>query len=1047
MLVFILFGSVFAFVFVAGTKTKGLDRLESKMILVENLLSGTNAAFLYEWDIRQVEKNILPFVVDSEIYSIHVQGADGYIDIFVGEEGAAETNVALISRDIDVFYRGQSVGNIIATFSTAPITAQIRGDVFRFIAACIVLMATLCLTLLFFIRRIIQPVSELTALTCEIASGNLEQKIELQQGGEIGLLAASFTQMQTAIKGMLESHKMESAKNRRSAQLSLKHQEAILEISTEASRGEAWQKWIALVTKKAAEVLDVDRVSFWLFNEDYSEFSCVDLYQRKDGSHSSGAVIHKDHCSAYFEAIFAENILVIDDAGDDPRMAGMVDWYCRPQNIFSLLDITIWFQGKMIGILCLEYVGEPRTWIAEEVLCVERFSDQITLLLSEIYERYIGQMNKILINALDPEELLEDAIAGIRTIFDCDRVGVMHELKRTGDTERSIRFTASADCPLPLFQDPEDAFFCRLAAILEGVIPGEYATTGRDNIPDSLKEYDLSSFLVTNLQQRDERLSVVLQTCHQERTWYSYDKVLLHDIVNRLRERLSRLNMGRELRIAEQYISSIIDSMPSTLIGVDAAGRITHWNQTARDVSGFSVQDVIGVPLASVMPEFASYMDEIGLSIKEQQVHSYTKQTQKNKSAQIIENITIFPLITEKSEGAVIRIDDVTRERQLENQLNQQRKMEAIGTLAGGVAHDFNNMLGAIIGGVEMISRHLPEDPKIAKYAKVIKGSAITAADLTKQLLTFSRRSGQDFAIIDLHDVINMACTLLQRTIDPRVSFSFDLVAAKSVIAGDSSNLENMILNLGINAAHAMPDGGKIYFSTEVVELDSQFCRDSVFAIEPGTYIRTAVSDTGIGISPEHLDKVFEPFFTTKGVDKGTGLGLASVYGAVQQHKGAIHVDSEEGKGSCFSILLPLVDGELTAQKLRTASGPGGKKGEGCILVVDDENLVRIMAQEILESFGFEVLAANNGRQALEIYREQAQKIRLVLLDNTMPEMNGKDCLIELKKIDPQVRIIMVSGNTQEQDQQELKALGLNQFLNKPYFADELESAVFATLA
>jgi PAS domain S-box-containing protein len=1042
ILVFVLFGSVFARFLVSEMETKERHRLERKMVLIENLLSQTNAALLYEWDIRKIEKNIRPLSLDSEISSIHVEGGEGYIDLFVGERATAATNAALIIKNFEVYHSGQSVGTITATFSTAPINDQIQTDVLHFLTAFVALLAAVILTLFFLIKKITEPISELTAFAREIADGNLEKTITIKNGGEIGLLADSFTRMQTAIKGMLHRLEVESEKNRRTAHLSLKHQEAILEIATQASRAEDWRQWITRVTVTAAEALDVDRASFWLFNEEGDEISCVDLYQRSATLHSSGGSIHKVRCSAYFDAILTEKILRIDDAAKDPRMAGLVDWYCRPQNIFSLLDTTIYFQGKIFGILCLEYIGAPRTWSAEEVLCVERFSDQVTLLLAEIYERNIGRIDRILIEANDPEQLLKNVAAGSSAIFNCDRVGILYS-----DNERTTPFAAYGNFPVKasLPEAPAAEFFARLDAALGATCPAELAVTGGAAIPNDLKDYEISSFFVSNQRQGSERLALVLQLYQQERHWFRFDKILLKDIADRFRSRMVRLVLAQELRTAEQYISSIINSMPSTLISVDGAGRITHWNQTATDVTGFSEEVVCGEPLNKIMPDFASYMEGIDLSIKEQRVQRFSRSTNKNSTERIIEKITIFPLITESSEGAVIRIDDVTREHQLENQLNHKRKMEAIGTLAGGIAHDFNNMLGAIIGGVEMISKYAPDDPKIAKYAKVIKGSAINAADLTKQLLTFSRRSGQGSTIIDLHEVIHTAYTLLQRTIDPRISFSFDLTAGKSAIAGDSSNLENMFLNLGINAAHAMPEGGKISFSTKAVELDSHLCETSAFAIEPGPYISISVCDTGVGISPEHLDKVFEPFFTTKGV-KGTGLGLASVYGAVQQHRGAIHIDSEVGKGTCFHILLPLAEGELTTKTQTATKGPGERKGAGCILVVDDEVSMRTMAQEILEYFGFEVLAASNGRQALQIYREQAQRIKLVLLDNTMPEMNGKDCLTALKKINPQVKIIMASGNTQEQEQLEMKVLGLNRFIHKPYFPDELGNAVFATL-
>jgi PAS domain S-box-containing protein len=397
--------------------------------------------------------------------------------------------------------------------------------------------------------------------------------------------------------------------------------------------------------------------------------------------------------------------------------------------------------------------------------------------------------------------------------------------------------------------------------------------------------------------------------------------------------------------------------------------------------------------------------------------------------------ITVWRDLTERKKSEEER-------RRLESQLRQSQKMDAIGQLAGGIAHDFNNMLGGIMGAAEMLSSCIKGNTMAAKYQTMILDAAERAAGLTSKLLTFSRDGVRANNRINLHRIIDETVVLLENTIDRRIEIKLDLAAESCTVVGDPSQLQNVFLNMGINSSQAMPDGGEIYFSTQVVGLDKAYCKASPFELNPGEYISIEIRDTGIGIDMECLPKIFEPFFTTKEPGKGTGLGLAAAYGTVKQHHGSITVYSQIGVGTSFNVLLPLTesDGMVKPMDLQEY------RGSGCILVVDDEEFLRETARAILENLGYEVALAKNGRDALQYYRKNSDNIDLVILDMVMPVMNGRDCFKALKEFDPEVCVLLSSGFSREEDLVEMRSMGLKGFVRKPYRGAVLGRMVYDTL-
>jgi CheY-like chemotaxis protein len=359
-------------------------------------------------------------------------------------------------------------------------------------------------------------------------------------------------------------------------------------------------------------------------------------------------------------------------------------------------------------------------------------------------------------------------------------------------------------------------------------------------------------------------------------------------------------------------------------------------------------------------------------------------------------------------------------------------------------AHDFNNMLGGILMSAGLLNKYIGNIPEAQRPLKLICDSAKHAAALTQKLLTFSRKENKSTTNIDLHSVVKETASLLETTIDKRIVLTLKLSAENASILGDDSSLQSCILNLGINASHAMQNGGEIIFTTKTIYLDENFCSKNTFNLKTGLYIQLDVKDSGHGIAPENLPKIFEPFFTTKPLGQGTGLGLSTVYGTIQQHHGAISVSSIVNEGTTFHILLPIYQGNSDLFKNNEEYFP--KKGEGLILFVDDESVFRDTVKEILEDMGYQVLTAINGSDALQTYERFYYKIDLVILDMMMPVMNGLDSYICMKKINPNVRAILATGYIKDSDLEKIKSEGINDLINKPYDNNELFQKIEAIL-
>jgi two-component system cell cycle sensor histidine kinase/response regulator CckA len=500
----------------------------------------------------------------------------------------------------------------------------------------------------------------------------------------------------------------------------------------------------------------------------------------------------------------------------------------------------------------------------------------------------------------------------------------------------------------------------------------------------------------------------------------------------------------KKLKSSEEELIITLNSIADGVLAIDDNGSILQINPSAKKILALEGVDCIGKLSRNLLSFDESNSETQLFTLNGETILSDTELAGtitingKQKNIELIAS----PIKDGAGEriGVVFIFSDITEKIDLEERVKHSQKMESVGLLAGGIAHDFNNMLGGVIGPAELMLDDATGEQE--EYLQLIISSAEGAADLTRKLLSFSRKGKVETSPVDVHTAINSTVTILKHTINKKISIITNLKASRDTILGDLNLLQNVFLNLAINSSHAIEGEGEISFSSKVISLSSEYCKNSEFTLKPGAYLEVKVTDNGCGISKANLKNIFDPFFTTKGIGKGTGLGLAASYGAIHEHQGEIIVDSIKGEGTTFRIFLPLTS---PITKVAKNMSVGITKGKGNILVVDDEFIMRKTAMLMLERIGYTVILAENGLDAISVFTKNQSKIDLVLLDILMPKMDGRECSIKLREIDPKIKIIFASGFSRNTDDL-LEEYNMDGFLRKPYDLKNLSEICATTL-
>jgi len=511
----------------------------------------------------------------------------------------------------------------------------------------------------------------------------------------------------------------------------------------------------------------------------------------------------------------------------------------------------------------------------------------------------------------------------------------------------------------------------------------------------------------------------------------------------------------KALQESEEKYRTIVEGLEEGYFEIDLDRNLTFFNDPLCNILGYSRSDLAGKNTdLFTSPATIRKMDEIYARVQKTgepiRVTDYDAlgKDGRNIALELTASLQRNSLGEPIGFRGVLRDVSVRKEaeaesRKLEIQVRQAQKMESIGTLAGGIAHDFNNILMGIQGNASLMA--LKTEAAHPSYEKIknIETYVENGTELTRQLLGFARRGKYHAIATDANDVIDKSASMFGRT-KKEIRIHTDLAPDIWTVEVDRGQIEQALLNLYVNAWQAMPRGGDLYLKTENVSLDKEFIKDKPYKVEAGDYVKITVTDTGVGIDRETRERIFEPFFTTKEMGRGTGLGLASVYGVIKNHEGYINVYSEVDQGTTFTIYLPA--SRKTIQKEIEKTVPTLAMGTGTILLIDDEEMIIKVGEELLRELGYEVMTARSGQEAIGLYRDNADKIDLVIMDMIMPGMGGGETFDRLKEINPDIRVLLSSGYSINGQASQILERGCDGFIQKPFNLIQLSDKIHSII-
>jgi two-component system cell cycle sensor histidine kinase/response regulator CckA len=678
------------------------------------------------------------------------------------------------------------------------------------------------------------------------------------------------------------------------------------------------------------------------------------------------------------------------------------------------LAVPIVYQDKSIGIL--EVANKPTDYTESDKQTLEVIAEHVSPVLYARLERKRSE------DALRESEkryrqLVQYAPAGITEIdIKKKRFISVNDVicEYTGYTREEL----FAMEPLDIFSEDSKALFLkRLAKAAAG-----------EQIPEAA-EYKIRKkdgqeiFVLSNVRVIfDEKATPVKTTA------------VSYNITDRKQAEIALQREQEKFRV-------LVEESPLGVSLIGENGRHKYLNPKFMDIFGYTLDDI---PTEKDWFERAypdqEYRNQV-LSAwirdqKEFKVGEVRPQTFNITCKDGSEKTVNLKPVTMKTGDQLVIYEDITDKRRLEAQFQQAQRMEAIGTLAGGIAHNFNNLLMVIQGRTSLMLLDKDSSHPDFNHLRSIEKYVDDAADLTKKLLGFARVGKYEITSADLNDLVKKSSKIFGRTkkeIKIHTTYQKDIW----VVEIDQNQIEQVLMNFYVNAWQAMPGGGDLTIQTKNLLLDEDYA--NTYRVDPGRYVMVSVADTGVGMDEETREKIFDPFFTTKEVGKGTGLGLASAYGIVKNHKGFINVYSEKGKGTTFNIYLPASEKRAAKEKELPEEL---LKGKETVLLVDDEEMILDVGRQLLEKLGYKVLSAGNGKQAIEIYKKNKDNIQIVILDMIMPDMGGGETYDRLKEIDPEIKVLLSSGYSINGQATEILNRGCNGFIQKPFKIRDLSHKV-----
>jgi two-component system cell cycle sensor histidine kinase/response regulator CckA len=521
----------------------------------------------------------------------------------------------------------------------------------------------------------------------------------------------------------------------------------------------------------------------------------------------------------------------------------------------------------------------------------------------------------------------------------------------------------------------------------------------------------------------------------EEKLLKSHNELEIH-----VQERTTELvEANKALLESEDRYRELAESIDEVFYALDRDLRYIYWNNASEALTGISAKDAVGKSLFELFPELkGSRAEKLYKEVLKTQQPQHFVNKYRSKDKNLVFEINAYS----SKFGLSVIAKDITEKKKLEEQALRAQRMQSIGTLAGGIAHDLNNMLTPIMLSLQMLKEKF-KDEQSQRLLTILELNSQREANLIKQILSFARGVEGERKPLQVTNIISEIEKVIKETFPKSIEIRTDIQKDLSAISGDSTQLHQVLMNLCVNARDAMQDGGILSISAENIFVDENYARMYAEA-KVGSYVVITVSDTGTGIPPEIMDRIFEPFFTTKEHGKGTGLGLSTSLGIVKSHGGFITVYSEVGQGTKFSIHLPVI---TTIEEQKAEGELGLPVGQGeLVLVVDDEATIREITCSTLEAYGYRVITANDGAEAAALYAQNIEETRVVLMDMAMPNMDGLASIRVLRKINPKVKIIAASGLTEREKLTKVENINANAFLPKPYTAEKLLKTIHEVL-
>ena len=792
----------------------------------------------------------------------------------------------------------------------------------------------------------------------------------------------------------------------------------------------------ALATRTISDILGVDRVSVWQFRDEPRAIDCQGLFQRSEGRFElvEMSLLESDY-PRYFAAVSGYRPLLAEDARRDPMTSEFTDGYLIPLGIFSMLDVPLRLGDVLVGVLCCEQLGAIRQWTGDEV----KFVTDVVSYLMLAKERILrAKVEAELVRHEERNRLLVEG----------------SQLALVSIDQGSRRFTFGNPAALELFGVKEVPEFLELglADISAGrQADGEDSRAGAEAM--MTQAFEMGTFSGDWIFRRGA-WSIFMGTITLTRLEQD-GQPFLHGMVRDISaqklaeqtqaERAAELEMlvderTEALRKSQKQFEDLFEFAPDAVILVNAEQRINLFNQNAVELFEYVKAEVVGELVSKLFDgdSKAKFLDLLGerlgnVDVDVGEVSGEMKSMrmfgQKKDGEKFPMELTLSPLASAVGLLWMVAVRDISERLRVERKAQRAQRLESIGQLAGGVAHDINNALAPILMASELLRLASPQSGELVE---TIESSTKRCALMVRQLLAFARGSeGEHVPIRPLH-LLKELEGIMASTFPKSISVRHQYAAELWTVKGDPTQLHQVLLNLCVNARDAMPNGGTLTVQAEIVDLDAAALHHVERGV-PGRYILFRVTDNGMGISSEHLERIFDPFFTTKSLDQGTGLGLSTVIGIVRSHGGWVQVYSAVGEGSVFSVYLPSVVDAEVLPRLGSSVQAAFQGGGELVLVVDDEAPVRRITEALLISLNFRVVTASGGVEALALIAEHRKDLRLILTDLHMPQMDGIGLLREVRVLLPGVEVIVASGRMDDEQMGEIRRLGVKSCLDKPF--------------